>query len=241
MDGEFTERENFGDFSGFGDLPDDLRNTTPLIMPDKSFVPPIESDGYSLNGGADRPYLDAIPPAFASEIRFQAINYLPRANYESFRSQRFFAGGVALLPSDPTVFVDLLVDTASLPPGAAVSYSTGPLLVPGGFAAVITGIRQWIGDTTAYQKLNGQPDDIFWKVTAGSTSIFEFGNFPFLISSMSEEGHMFAIANEGTNIQLSVRNNIDPSDPLARDIPVQAVLTGHWFPIDELNDIFRNR
>lgn len=237
IDGEFTEREGFKDFSGFGDLPDDLRNTTPLIMPDKSFVPPIESDSYSLNGGASRPTLDAIPSAFASEIRFQAINYLPRSNYESFRSQRFFAGGVALLPPDPTEFVDLLVDLPSGP----VTYSTGALAVPQGFAAVITGLRQWIGDTTAYQKLDGQPDDIYWKISAGSTSVFELGNFPFVISSMTEEAHMFAIANESTTIQLSVRNNIDPLDPLARNIPIQAVLTGHWFPIDELNDIFRNR
>lgn len=238
---DFVERE-FPDFGGgFGDLPEDLRSTNVIPICDGRTIPPIEADSYARFGGSDRVNLEAVPGSLAGPITFEAINYLPRANFPSFRSQRFFLGGTALLPPNPTAFVDLGVNTATLPPLAPVKYSTGPLIVPQGYAAVITGIRQWVGDPTAVQKPDGSPDDISWRVSAGGTAIFGFGNLPIMISSLEEEGQLFAIANESTPIQLSVKNNLNPSDPAARSIPIQALITGHWFPVDELDDIFRNR
>jgi len=243
---DFIERE-FQDFSpGLGDLPDDLRSSGPITIPDGSFIPPIEGDSYAtvasgIMGGASRPFVEPIPSGFANQITFQAINYLPRANFESFRAQRFFAGGTALLPPNPTAFVDLCVNPATLLPTSPVKFSTGVITVPQGYAAIITGVRQWVGDATAVQKPDGTPDDIFWRVSTGGTAIFDFGNFPFLVSSMPDEGHMFVVANESTTFQISAKNNLSPSDIFARSISVQAVLTGHWFPVDELNDIFRNR
>jgi hypothetical protein len=254
-DKDFTEREGLGEFSqGFGELPEDLRGMGPVSLPDGTFLPGSEGDVYARSyttgvlstygvPGYDDPFRNAITPVPGSfnQFSFSAINYLPRANFESFRSQRFFAGGSALLPPDPTVFVDLMVDVSTLPPGDPVKYSSGPLLVPAGFAAVITGLRQWVGDANAYQKVDGEPDDIAWRITAGGAPIFNFGNFPVVISALDNEAKLFALAVENTNISLSVKNCLSPTSPEVRNIPVKGALTGHWFPIDELNDIFRNR
>jgi len=240
MEKDFIERE-FSGFGDFGELPEDLRGAGALSLPDGTFLPGLEADIYSTVGGAYRPFMEPIPGGLVNPVNFTAINYLPRMNYESFRSQRFIVYGVALLPPDPTAFVPLLVDIATLPPGSPQTASSGVLNVPSGYAAVITGLRQFIGDSSAYQKSNGQPDDIHWRVEVGGTQIFSFGNFPLLMSSMEIEAKLFTIANESTTIQVSAMNAISTSDPLARNIAVQAILTGHWFPIDELDDIFRNR
>lgn len=245
-DREFTERElsDFSGFNDFGELPEDLRGMGPVTLPDGSFLPGLEGDIYGsvYGGGAARAFVEPIPGAFSNQFSFSAINYLPRANFESFRSQRFFAGGSAFLPADPTTFVPLLVDTASLPPSSPQKQSSGVLTVPAGFTAVITGLRQWIGDAGAFHKPDGSPDDIAWRIEAGGTAIFNFGNFPLMISSLDNEAKLFAIANENTTIQLSVKNCIDPSTRTdAREIAVKGALTGHWFPIDEIDDIFRNR
>lgn len=249
---DFTEREGTPAFSGFGELPEDLRGMGPVSMPDGTFMPGAEGDIYSTSystgfptgAGLIDPFrgtLTPVPGAYSNQFNFSAINYLPRANFESFRSQRFFSGGSALLPADPTTFIDLMVDTATLPPGDPVIFSSGVLLVPQGFAAVITGIRQWIGDANSFQKPDGSLDDIIWRVTAGGAPVFNFGNFPVMISSLDNEAKMFIIATESTTITLEVKNNIPTSSPFARNIPIKGFLTGHWFPIDEIDDIFRNR
>lgn len=249
---EFTERDGGSAFSGFGELPEDLRGMGPVSMPDGTYIPGSEGDiystsystGFSTGAGIVDPFrgtITPVPGSYSNQFNFSAINYLPRANFESFRSQRFFSGGSALLPADPTTFVDLMVDTSTLPPGSPVTFSSGPLLVPVGFAAVITGLRQWIGDANSFQKSDGSPDDIVWRVTAGGAPVFNFGNFPVMISALDNEAKMFVIATENTNISLSVKNNIPTTDPFARNIPVKGALTGHWFPMDEINDIFRNR
>jgi len=243
-DKEFTERElpDFEGFGEFGELPEDLRGMGPVSLPDGSFLPGFEGDIYATDGGSYRSYVEPIPPSLSgAQINFSAINYLPRANFESFRSQRFFAFGAALLPPDPTTFVDLFVDIASLPSGSPQKSSSGALTIPSGFSAVITGFGQWIGDATAFQKPNGDPDDIAWKVQAGGTPIFNFGNFPCVISALDNHAKMFAIVNENTPIQVSVKNCVASTDTDARDIAVKAVLFGHQFPIDEIDDIFRNR
>jgi len=241
---EFTERE-LPDFSGFGEfaeLPEDLRGMGPISLPDGSFLPGFEGDIYQTTGGAYRSFVEPIPPSLSgAQVSFSAINYLPRANFESFRSQRFFAFGSALLPPDPTGFVDLFVDIASLAPGAPQKASSGPLAIPAGFSAVITGFGQWIGDATAFQKPNGDADDIAWRIQAGGTPIFNFGNFPCVISSLDNHAKMFAVVNENVPIQVGVKNCIASSDTFARSIAVKAILFGHQFPIDELDDIFRNR
>lgn len=239
MDKDFTERE-FSEFSGFGELPDDLRgmgeNSTPCHT-----TPGNERDIYTTNGGASRdtlaPTANPVPDNCCPSI---AINYLPRFNFESFRSQRFYAGGTALLPPDNT-FYDFLVNPATLLPSSPVKFTMGILAVPVGYAAVITQVGQWIGDPTAFQKLNGQPDDIVWRVQTGGTSVFNWGAFNFVISAMDNEAKFYTIVNEATTIQISVKNTLTPSSPLARSIPVQFIIKGYWFPMDELNDIFRNK
>ena len=134
-----------------------------------------------------------------------------------------------------------MVDTATLPPGSPVTFSSGVLLVPQGFAAVITGLRQWIGDANAFQKADGSPDDVVWRITAGGAPVFNFGNFPVMISALDNEAKLFIIATENTTITLEVKNNIPTTSPVARNIAIKGFLTGHWFPMDEINDIFRNR
>jgi hypothetical protein len=254
---DLTERDGMSDIPnpGLGELPEDLRGMGPVRLPDGSFTAGMEGDMYSTSYatgmmttvgdiGALDPFRSSIAPvpgSYSNQFNFSAINYLPRANYESFRSQRFFAGGTALLPADPTSFVDLIDDTSVLPPGAPLKFSSGILTVPQGFAAVITGLRQWIGDANAYQKPTGEPDDIVWKISAGGAAIFNFGNFPLVISSLDNEAKLFAIANESTTIQLSVKNNVATSSVFARNIAVKGALTGHWFPMDEIDDVFRNR
>ena len=257
-DKEFTEREGLSDFSGgFGELPEDLRGMGPISLPDGSYLPGSEGDMFSASystgftstssigapGFIDpfRSSITPVPGSLSNQFSFSAINYLPRANFESFRSQRWFSGGSALLPPDPTTFVDLMVDTALTPPTDPVKFSSGPLLVPQGFAAVITGLRQWIGDANAFQKPDGSPDDIVWRVTGGGAAVFNFGNFPVMISALDNEAKMFVIVTENTNITLEVKNNVTSGAPNARPIAVKGALTGHWFPIDELDDIFRNK
>lgn len=237
MGQEFTERET-PDFNGFGDLPEDLRATGPVSIPDVGYVIGSGQEVYGTpyGGGAHRATMEPIPPGLFNTVKFTAINYLPRFNFESYRSQRFFAAGSAYLPSDSATFVNLLVDSVSSPQ----THSTGSLTVPGGYAAVITGLRQWVGDATAVRKSNGEEDDIVWRVTVAGSSVFQLGNLPYVISDMTEEAKLFIIVNERSQIQLSVKNNIASSSNEARKIPVQGALTGHWFPIDELDDIFRN-
>jgi len=239
MERDFVERENFEGFQGFGELPEDLRGAGAIELPDGTYIPGSEIDMYSLNGGAYRSFVEPIPGALSNPVSFTAVNYLPRANYESFRSQRFIAYGVAFLPPDPTTFVPLLVDIATLPPASPQTASSGVLFVPTGYAGVITGLRQWVGNSNLVQNPNGQPDDVVWRVEAGSTPIFNFGNFPLMMSALDYEAKLFSIVTETTTIQLSVKNNA--SGPFAAGTAVQAILTGHWFPIDELDDIFRNR
>lgn len=242
-DKDFTERE-FG-HTDFGELPEDLRNVFPPSAPggDTYLYPQFytaEGDSYS-TGGADRAFVQPIPSVFSNRLDFTAISYFPRANHESFRSQRFFAFGSALLPPVGTsgAFTELFVNPATL---ASPNIETsGTLLVPQGFAAVITGMRQWIGDVNAFNKPNGQPDDIKWRVTLGATPAFNLGNIPLVLSSLIQDARLFTIVTENTPIQLSVRNELDSSSQRARDIAVKGVITGHWFPIDELDDIFRNR
>lgn len=249
---EFTERDGQSAFSGFGELPEDLRGMGPVSMPDGTFLTGSEGDiystsyttGFSAGGGIIDPFRGTIVPvpgSYSNQFNFSAINYLPRANFESFRSQRFFSGGSAFLPADPTSFVNLMVNTSTLPPGSPVTASSGELLVPQGYAAVITGLRQWVGDANSFQKSDGSPDDIVWRITAGGAPVFNFGNFPVMISSLDNEAKLFIIANENTTITLEVKNNLAAGSPGARNIPVKGFITGHWFPVDEINDIFRNR
>jgi len=239
---DFTERET-SEVSGFGELPDDLRGMVPTQLPDGTFIPGFEMDSYALFGGAHRQFVEPIPGEYGNQFGFTAINYLPRANFPSFRSQRFYSHGMALLPpvGPSGDFTDLFVDLASLPPSSPQTVSSGEKLVPTGFAAVLTGISQWIGDATAFQKTDGSPDDITWRVVLGGSAAFDLGNIQCLLSTLTEEQELFVIAVEDTPIQFSVRNSIDPSDPLARDIAVKGQITGHWFPMDELDDAFRNR
>jgi hypothetical protein len=201
----------------------------------------MEAMGIS-TGGAERGFLTPIPSGMSTQsAAWSSIRYLPRANYESFRSQRFFGYGRALLPPDPTAFIDLMVDETSLQPGAAVTETGGILAVPSGYAAVITGFRQWVGDANAFNKPSGSPDDLVWRITAAATPIFLQGNIPAVFSTLANEAKEFAIVTESTAISVGVQNRVSPSDPLARSIPVAALITGHWFPMDELDDIFRNR
>jgi hypothetical protein len=236
MERDFIQREGF---EGFGELPDDLRGAGSISLPDGTYIPGMEADSYSTSGGAYRTFMEPIPGALTNPVSFTAVNYLPRSNFESFRSQRFIWYGTALIPPNPAVYVPLFINPATITTTSPQRSSAGVLLVPVGYAAVITGIRQWVSDSSAYQKNDGEPDDITWRVEAGSTSIFSLGNFPVLMSTMSEEARLFSIVNESTTMQLSVRNST--SGPLARSIAVQAVLTGHWFPIDEMDDVFRNK
>jgi len=235
MEKDFVEREGF---EGFGELPEDLRGSSSISLPDGTFIPGSELDSYSTNGGAYRPFMEPIPGALTNPVNFTAVNYLPRSNYESPRSQRFFAWGTAYLPPD-SIYYPLLVNTSTLPPSPPQKASGGILKVPVGYAGVITGFRQWIGDVAAFQKPDGEPDDITWRIEAGSAALFDFGNIPLIISSMDMEAKLFSIASEDTTIQVSVKNT--SSGFSAQYIAVQTVLTGHWFPIDEIDDFFRNK
>ena len=167
---------------------------------------------------------------------------MPRANFPSFRAQRFFLRGSAQLPaSGGTSFTDLFVDLSTLPPGSPQTASSGVYVVPSGFAAVLTGLMQWVGDATAVQKPDGSPDDITWRVSSGRTPVFGYGNFPCLISALDSEAEMFAVLTEGTELQLAASNTIVAGSSNDHIIAVKGALTGHQFPMDELDDIFRNR
>jgi len=241
---EFTQREDsFGGFGDFAELPEDLRGIMPGSNTDPTAFVNFELDAFQTFGGSDRAFVEPIPGAFGNQSStWTGINYLPRHNYESFRSQRFFIAGSALVPpTGGAAYTDLLVDIASLPPNSPQISSSGVYTIPAGYAGVITGLRQWIGDATAFQKPSGADDDITWRITAGDAAAFSFGNFPCLISSLDNEARLFVIVTEGVQLQLSVTNTILAGSQGARSIPVKGALTGHQFPIDELDDIFRNR
>ena len=105
----------------------------------------------------------------------------------------------------------------------------------------MTGIRQFIGDATAFEKANGQPDDINWKIEVGGTSAFNFGNFPCMISGLDNESKLYILVTEGAAVQFSATNTIVAGAQNDHNIPIKGALNGHQFPIDELDDIFRNR
>lgn len=223
MSEELTERDGteYG-FSGLGDLPEDLRGSGPISIPGVPYV--FEGDSYAYGGGSYRTYVEPIP-SIASEIKFTAISYLPRFNYESFRSQRFFQFGRAVLaPSSGNTFTTL----------ATVN-------IPQGVAAVLTGIGQWIGDATAYKKADGTADDVSWQISVSGTGAFGYSNFSIMVSTLEAEGKMFIIASENTSIVFTATNTQTVGSFGAHDIPVTGYVTGHQFPIDELDDIFRNR
>jgi len=249
---EFTEREEtsgFSDFKGFGEYPEDLRGMSPIVRPDGSIMPGVEADilGPMEGGGASRPYLEPQPAGLNTRT---GINYLPRSNFESYRSQRFNAWGTALVPSvTPTVWTSLLIDSSLITGATAVRSTSGILTVPGAFGAVITGFKQWIGDSNAYQKPTGEPDDIQWKIeTGGSTAVDtssditgSSGNLQVIISSFTAEARLFIVAKEGFSVQLSVMNMVVSTTNQARSIPVKGCISGYWFALDDIDDIFRNQ
>jgi len=161
----------------------------------------------------------------ASLAEFTATSVLPRSNYESFRSLRLFKPGVAVLA----------------PSSGATFSSLSSFTIPGGFAAVITGLGQWIGDASAYNKSNGDPDDITWRITINNSPVFDYGSFRYVISTLEKEAKLYFIAAEDSIVELLATNNIVVGSPGAHDIAVKGFLTGHQFPMDEINDIFRNR
>lgn len=222
MEEEVTQRDSTQLPGGLGELPDDLRVVGPHSIPG---IPDIfEGDGYSFKGGANRPNLEPIPN-LQTEMKVVGINYLPRANYPSFRSQRIFQFG-----------------RATLAPSSGNTFSTlASFEIPDGFAAVITGLGQWIGDPTAYQKPNGDEDDVRWRITVAGSGVFDYSNFQVVISSLTQEAKLFFVAGEGITVELSASNDQPVGSMGSSDIPVAGYLTGHQFPIDELDDIFRNR
>lgn len=224
MSEELTERDGtiLPGYGGFGDLPEDLRGSGPVSIPGVPYV--FEGDAYAYGGGSYRTYVEPIP-SVASDIKFTAISYLPRFNFESFRSQRFFQfGRASIAPSTGNTFTTLATIT-----------------IPQGVAGVVTGLGQWIGDATAYQKADGSADDVAWQISVSGTGAFGYANFSLIISTLEQESKLFLIASENTVITLSATNNQTVAGFGTHDIPVTGYITGHQFPIDELDDIFRNR
>lgn len=233
---ELPEYQEPGGWKGnFGELPDDLREVGEPSGPDPGGLPgpqpfaepgptpPAEHDGYATTGGADRQYVEPVPPMAAT--RFVGVNFLPRYNFESFRSQRFEQiGGALLLPTSGTVFTPLASFT-----------------VPSAFAGVLTGITQWIGDASSYLKNDGSPDDITWRITVNDALVFNYGSLRFTISTATQEAKMFVVLNENAVVTISASNTITTGSFGARNIPVRGSISGYQFPIDEVDDIFRNR
>lgn len=219
---EVTERDSTQLPGGLGELPEDLRGVGRNSVPGYPDI--FEGDGYSFNGGAYRPNVEPIPN-LQTESKVVGINYLPRFNFESFRSQRLFKFGRATLaPSSGNTFSVLAT-----------------IEIPDGFGAVITGLGQWIGDPTAYNKPDGSEDDIRWRITVANSGVFDYANFRTVISTLTQEAKLFFVVGEGITIQLLASNDQPVGSMGSSDIPVSGFLTGHQFPIDELDDIFRNR
>ena len=113
---EFTEREEtsgFSDFKGFGEYPEDLRGMSPIVRPDGSFMPGVEADILGPMEGGEGLLAPILEPQPAGLNTRTGINYLPRSNFESYRSQRFNAWGTALVPVavTPTEWTPLLIDS----------------------------------------------------------------------------------------------------------------------------------
>jgi hypothetical protein len=208
-----------------GELPDDLRSTGPWSAErDSGGAFLFEGDAFSSYGGAFRTGLEPLP-SFTSTTAGDIVKGLPRQNYESFRSQQFFGRGALILaPSSGTTFTALF-----------------SLTVPQGFAAVITLMGQCVLDASAYNKADGTLDDVIWRVTVAGSPIFSYGNFPFVISSGANQSKMFAVIQENTTIELQASNSLVVGSFGARNIPVSGFLLGHQFPVDEVDDMFRNR
>ena len=221
MSEDLTLREG----SQFGELPTDLRNLGPEAL---SGSPPLftfEADGYATNGGAERRVLNSIPPPISTAETFRAISYLSRANFESFRSLRFFGRGTQVLsPSSGTTYVTI----------ASVT-------IPPTWAGVVTSFGQWIGDPTAYNKPDGSQDDISWKIIINDSTVFNYDGFPYVISSLDNPAKLFIPVGEGNTISIQATNNMAVGSFGAKDLAVKAVLFGHQFPLDEIDDVFRNK
>jgi len=225
MAGIFSESE-LPEYHGLGEVPEDLRNVGAESIPMPRSAGVFESDGYTppFSGGSTT-LNPAPPPNAPSSI---IVSSLPRQNYESFRSQRFRINGFSpvggIAPSSGTIFTTI-----------------ASRLIPGGFAGVLTGLGQFIADASAYDKVNGTPDDITWRITVGGTPAFDYGNLNQKISDLDQECKLYVIITENTLVELAVTNSIISGSFGARNIAVSGFLTGYQFPMDELDDSFRNR
>lgn len=224
---DFQNREL--DFSGFGDLPEDLRSMGPVSEDGKnySYTRLWEGDNFAFPAGTpgDRQFMEPIPEGFGPTANVSEIRFLPRYNYESFRSQQTLASGLATLsPSSGATFTTLASFT-----------------VPAGFSGVLTGIAQWIGDATAYNKPDGTADDVSWRIVVGGTGAASYSSISLMLSDLTSVHRLYVILNESITIELSATNNIASGSFGARSIPVKGYLIGYQFPIDEVDDIFRSR
>lgn len=222
---ELPEYRDPGGWEGnFGELPDDLREVGDPSEPGSPSVGVTgEGDHYALTGGADRNFVQPVPPVQAT--KFVGVNALPRYNYESFRSQRFEQIGYGvLLPTSGNTFTNLATFN-----------------IPATFAGMLTGFTQWIGDASAYLKSNGTQDDITWRITVNDALAFSYGALHGIVSTATHEGKLFVILNENTSVTIAATNNIPAGSFGAKAIPVRATISGYQFPLDEIDDIFRNK
>lgn len=224
---EFQNREL--NLSGFGDLPEDLRAFTPVSEDGQPYHyidgALWEADNFAYTGGAARQYMEPIPEGFGPTPNITQIRLLPRYNYESFRSQQILASGSSILS----------------PTGGSTFSSLATFTVPAGFAGVLTGVAQWVGDATAYNKPSGDPDDVVWKINIAGTGASFYSAFDVVLSDLTSPHRLFIIMSENNTIELAATSNIVSGSYGARDIPVKGYLIGYQFPIDEVDDIFRNR